>query len=535
MPVMNKPSGIISPMQVKVYSNVSNGDYSAALKFRGNGAEISKPVSESEGNEATSTIIDMTDSVEHVLTGLVDEIDEKTIKNSHEIDNIKNKVERNNKATMDVIGLAFRALLSTKSLEELSGISSFVNDTRYALNGSAQSYEPVISAIQSITSAKEMERGRANMATPAATDSYAGGAVAMPSQIPSQTPSVRSKYGNGHPSERNTAAKQGNSQENSLRSTPARRETQTADRKNNNNRTSAPQGLAHARDSTNEHTNNRYGNSEHSIIERKRNLIISEIPEDLESGDKGGVELLLKEMGLSDLIQDIMNCTRLGIPNENRMRLLKVEMRNEEVANKILEKKGILNEFHDYATVYINEDLCKADRVKAYHARLNRRNTASESLNIQRNRRGGNFSREQSSQQGTNTRDGGRVREERRTQQGENTREGGRHRENQQTSYRVRGLPEGWVAMRSKKTGREYYVRERVISTNIEGKGQYEFPTEPANRNNRNRGWGRNRRQGNEAYSSQKRMQEYGGENGGNRNTGTSSGNSQEWEGMLNC
>ena len=89
--------------------------------------------------------------------------------------------------------------------------------------------------------------------------------------------------------------------------------------------------------------------------------------------------------------------------------------------------------------------------------------------------------------------------------------------------------------MRSKKTGREYYVRECVISTNIEGKGQYEFPTEPANRNNRNRGWGRNRRQGNEAYSSQKRMQEYGGENGGNRNTGTSSGNSQEWEGMLNC
>ena len=427
MPVMNRPSGIISPMQVKVYSNMNNG-YSAALKFRGNGAENMKPVSESEGNEAASTIIDMTNSVDHILTGLVDEIEEKTIKNSHEIDNIKNNVERNNKATMDVIGLAFRALLSTKSLEELSGISSFVNDTRYALNGSAQSYEPVISAIQSITSAKEMERGRANMTTPAATDSDAGGAVAMTTQTPSQTPSVRPKHGNDYQGERNTAAKQGNNQGN----TPARRETQTADRNNNNNRTSAPQGLAHARNSTNEHTNSRYGNSEPSIIERKRNLIISEIPEELESGDKGGVELLLKEMGLSDLIQDIINCTRLGIPNENRMRLLKVEMRNEEVANKILEKKGILNEFHEYATVYINEDLCKADRVKAYHARLNRRNTASESLNIQRNRRGGNFSREQRSQQGTNTRDGGRVREERRSQQGTNTREGGRLRENHQ-------------------------------------------------------------------------------------------------------
>ena len=82
--------------------------------------------------------------------------------------------------------------------------------------------------------------------------------------------------------------------------------------------------------------------------------------------------------------------------------------------------------------------------------------------------------------------------------------------------------------MTSKTTGREYYVRERYVNSNIEGKGQYEFPTEPAKGNNRNGGRGRNMRQGIESYSSQRRMQEYGGVNGGNRNTGTSSGNSQE-------
>ena len=181
VPVMNRPSGIISPMQIKVYSNVCNWDYSDALPFRGNGAVTQEPVLESEGSVAANSLSDTTSSDEHLLTGLVEEIDEKTTKNSHEIDNIKNNVERNNKNTLDVIDLAFRALLSTKSMEELRDITSFVNDARYALNGSrVQSYEPVISAIQSVTTAKEIERERANIATPA--DSYAGAVAITPLQ-----------------------------------------------------------------------------------------------------------------------------------------------------------------------------------------------------------------------------------------------------------------------------------------------------------------------------------------------------------------
>ena len=92
-----------------------------------------------------------------------------------------------------------------------------------------------------------------------------------------------------------------------------------------------------------------------------------------------------------------------------------------------------------------------------------RRSTAAESLNNPGNRRSqqntlNDFMPRQVSQQRTN------YREERGII----------------GAYKRQGLPEGWVAMRSRETGDEYYVNEI-----IGGKGQYEFPTEPARGLNR--------------------------------------------------
>ena len=85
-------------------------------------------------------------------------------------------------------------------------------------------------------------------------------------------------------------------------------------------------------------------------------------------------------------------------------------------------------------------------------------------------------------------------------------------------SYRRPDLPEGWVAMQSRGTGKEYYVNEI-----IGGKGQYEFPTEPARGLN---GFGVNTEQGGVSRTP------YGVVNRGgyrrNGSNGRSSGNEEE-------
>ena len=70
-------------------------------------------------NTDPDTIIDMSNSLEYVITSLNEEINEKVVKNSHDIDNLRNNAKSDMKVTTDVINFTFRAILSMKTLEEL--------------------------------------------------------------------------------------------------------------------------------------------------------------------------------------------------------------------------------------------------------------------------------------------------------------------------------------------------------------------------------------------------------------------------------
>ena len=350
--------------------------------------------------------------------------------------------------------MALRALLSGKSLGELRHMSVFVNGSTNSNYDCA--YKPVITAINDFAAAKEAERDEreANItassplftyadATARVTASDAAGRTAVSESVVRQNMSAVVNM------DENIAESGGNIGEIQL--------TYIASQENNI--TPPMHQSTPVRGQRAQPTNDRNENNEPSTMEREKNIVISNIPEDLmEGGDKAKIEEMLRILGCDGVVQDIKKITRLGTQNDRKIRLIKVEMRNQAAAKYILENKQALSEIMEYANVYINEDLSKADRARAYQARLMKRNTAGESLNNLGNRRSqrntlNDFMPRQVSHQRTN------YREE----------------EGLRGSYRRPDLPEGWVAMQSRGTGKEYYVNEI-----IGGKGQYEFPTEPA-------------------------------------------------------
>ena len=114
-------------------------------------------------------------------------------------------------------------------------------------------------------------------------------------------------------------------------------------------------------------------------LNRKKNLILSNIPENLQGGDKEGIEIVLENIGCVDLFPQIENFTRLGEGREGGSRLIKLEMRTEEDVIAILANKDRLKDSRS-PLVYINEDLSRSERARAYRARVTRRSTAAESL-----------------------------------------------------------------------------------------------------------------------------------------------------------
>ena len=235
-------------------------------------------------------------------------------------------------------------------------------------------------------------------------------------------------------------------------------------------------------------------------------------------GDRYGVETVLKNIECRDLIQKIEEYTRLGEPRENGGRLLKLVMESEDDVERILSNKEKLRD-SVIPKVYINEDLSKSERIRAYHARLKKRSSAAESVEI-------------SGREWGNIRTMGDFIQRERQRDTDNRGMGGRGRWSsvdppqvrQQESERV-DLPEGWIERVGSDSGRIFY------KNTITGRKQYEFPTETARRQRDEDHAYRGGRQGQnerEQFPNRGRSNS-GNQRNGNRNNATPAGNYGEW------
>ena len=227
------------------------------------------------------------------------------------------------------------------------------------------------------------------------------------------------------------------------------------------------------------------------------------------------MERVLDIIECGELSQNIEEHSRLGEPKENGKRLLKVIMESENDVDKILSSKGLLRD-SSIPFVYINEDLSRSERIKAYHARLRKRNTAAEAVENS----GGDWGR-------ANTL-GDLIQEQRRAS--DNRGMGGRRnsamppQRRKQNEERV-ALPEGWEGKVGIDSGRVFY--KNVLT----GEKQFEFPTEPARRQ---RSGDRAYRRGHQGQDERGQIinrgrANSGSQRNGNRNTTTPAGNDGGW------
>ena len=93
-------------------------------------------------NTDPDTIIDMSNSLEYLITSLNEEINEKVVKNSHDIDNLRDKAKSDLKVTMDVINFTFDN--EYENLGRVKGMVLFIINLGTDLNDNAEVYEPVI-------------------------------------------------------------------------------------------------------------------------------------------------------------------------------------------------------------------------------------------------------------------------------------------------------------------------------------------------------------------------------------------------------
>ena len=206
-------------------------------------------------------------------------------------------------------------------------------------------------------------------------------------------------------------------------------------------------------------------------LNRKKNLIISNVPEDLDGGDREGIEIVLENIGCERLFQQIENFTRLGEAREDSVRLIKVVMKSEEDVVTVLANKERLKDSKS-PLVYINKDLSKSERARAYRSREKRRSTATESLEYSDRAWGRNqaledvvvdFLRQQRHHTANIGERGDRGRRENTTP----------HQHRHQTGGGG-ALPEGWEVRRDPSSGQIYYMNR------ITRERQWEFPNGPA-------------------------------------------------------
>ena len=467
--VTSRQNGIIESVRVRVVSDLEAGFLQQHSVSGENGAKPSY-VGQVSREDYGDVSIDMSysesdkSSMDADIARLIDDMEVKVNNANDCVENIRNEtkiiMKKYNVAMEKIRNMAavfelhFKTILSVKSMGELRKMQAYLSDQEMIYSEIPNAYERVSSEISDLIT-HSLETTRNNVSG----TNLAGFAPNLEENEPDLDQDVTDLEELGR--ENNNPEGQGGVSANTRTSTPTGGSNIT--------RPEVSQTVAY---------------------NRKLNVIISNVPENLNGGDKSGIEIVLENIGCGSLIQQIEKFSRLGEPRE-RDRLLKLEMKSVEYVEKILSNKEKLN---DSLTpeVYINEDLSRSERARAYHARVTRRSTAAEALEISgrewgRNHSGENFTQEYERQQGSHTNNtggmGGRGR-------------GGNdvpHQQRQQRS-RTGSLPEGWEVKKDISSGQIFYVNKTTRDW------QWEFPTETA----RNHSQGRN----------QRHREDYQGQNG---------------------
>ena len=454
----SRQHGIIEPINVKIVSNLDVGAPPSSVMIgehgvvapgnqqgqRGYPDKCSVNSSYSGGDKG---------SLDDQIAKMVDEIEIKVQRANESADNNKNELnvlkKKNESALRQLNVLAslqqlqFKTLLSVKSLRELRGMQMYLIGKENNYSEYKKVYNSVYKEISELISDSE------------------------------NVTQIESSVTNSADSELNLADSELDIEENELESERSEPDLAEIERGNNSlatqpeNRTSTP--VERPRQ---EGDGNNTENEAHTVeLNRKKNLIISNVPEDLDGGDKEGIEIVLENIGCEGLFQQIENFTRLGEAREDSFRLIKVVMKSEVDVVTVLAKKDRLKDSNS-PLVYINKDLSRSERARAYRTRVMRRSTAAESLENSGREWGRNQALEEV------VVDFLRQQRHRTTNMGER---GDRERRENTTPHQHRhqtggggALPEGWEVRRDSNSGRIYYMNR----TTRERQG--EFPNGPA-------------------------------------------------------
>ena len=567
VPVTSGQAGIISPMRIRMISDRSGLAPPGSSTMRGLEAPepAQPPVSmrASEGSDDTFSESDSSSvnfSQEHDMsriTGIVDAFEEKVTQFTQKVtqycgklENLENELRINR----DLVSLQYRSLLSVQSYDQIRGMCEYVNKVQSGIDNNSTIYETVLSPIMFWGSQREDEKEEneslvisdsINAGANRAANAISINSAANMAIIEDGNEILAENNANNSNQQRsvaNNSADMGATARNSQRNEQTSNAWIAPGVMNGNgvqaNQAPTLQGVQTYQEPRPQSSSTPVRQPRQrevpNIIEvsetdnqiRKRNLVIANIPENLVQGDRYWIEHIFELIECGSRRREIKKIIRLGEPRENRARLIKVEMSDANVVDSVLEKKNLLNE-SSKPNVYIDADLSKAERARAYQERLNRRSRAAESLSYEGRGSGRsntlgdflpvNFQVESNNRGMVNRR--WEDNQPRNFQLDPNPRNMENRRESNQP--RDSELPTGWATRRSRSNGLVYYLNT------LNGYTTYDFPTEPARCENRGQRNVNQRQAGNE-----QRQQNEGNRTrypNSNENPGTSSGNRGDW------
>ena len=129
--------------------------------------------------------------------------------------------------------------------------------------------------------------------------------------------------------------------------------------------------------------------------QRKRNIVIKGLQEDLDDGDQGGIDRMLKSMDLGYLAGRNSFAKRIGRGDNDRPRLLVVTFRDERDVDDIISAKWKLfgtyrnSRYGNFSDVFVDPDHTRDERHRLYQEREERRAARALRESLDRDNRGG--------------------------------------------------------------------------------------------------------------------------------------------------
>ena len=129
--------------------------------------------------------------------------------------------------------------------------------------------------------------------------------------------------------------------------------------------------------------------------QRKRNIVIKGLQEDLDDGDQGGIDRMLKSMDLGYLAGRNSFAKRIGRGDNDRPRLLVVTFRDERDVDDIISAKWKLFGTHsnsrhgNFSDVFVDPDHTRDERHRLYQEREERRAARALRESLDRDNGGG--------------------------------------------------------------------------------------------------------------------------------------------------